>query len=604
MKFIELKRQIDEVPELATLPGITAELLSILQSKKVSIESVTALVETDPALTTKILRASNTSDEKLKYTTDTVRDAISHLGLNRIRTILFQFTVYSKLFRLTPKQQELMHVYWIHSVACAHVCRILAARFGIKTENREFTAGLLHDLGKLFMIQFYPDQCVHIQQSISQTSMNDIDAENKVLGATHATIGGWLAEKWNLPPVYAETMKYHHDPSMATIHQALAALVNFAEICCCKIGYGFMEGNSPVPIDHSRGWAFLEPLYPGLQKMHENKLLTSIKNELETQPGFSELVRGDNLFHKYTHDNMMNVDTLRASVDRIQDFASLPSIATELFTFLDDPNVSLGKLSVMLKGNPALNDSVLRIVNSPFYDFDNRIRTIQQAAAFLGLTEFTSLLVTTSIISNLYGEKWHGLPKIEAYWDHAIGCGMIAHYLASQLSLPTRGREFTAGVLHDLGKLVLLEHYSAASSLIDLRMQGENCTDIEAEMAIIGVPHTEIGTWIAEKWNLHPSYIDVLRFHHVPSLARVNISLVAVVHVADILLQGRNIGLSEGSMRADITTDEGWLALKKIYPAAQAVDPMKLVSDIPFSVDDVRQFLGLISGPGGEDHSL
>ncbi len=120
MKFSDLKKRVDEVPELATLPGVTAELLSILQSKDVPIEYIAAIIETDPALTTKILRAIRSIREKSPETIVSIHEVISHLGLYEIRTILFHFTVYSKLFRFKSEQQEWMHQYWSDSVACAH----------------------------------------------------------------------------------------------------------------------------------------------------------------------------------------------------------------------------------------------------------------------------------------------------------------------------------------------------------------------------------------------------------------------------------------------------------------------------------------------------
>jgi len=596
VKFSDLKKRVDEVPELATLPGVTAELLSILQSKDVPIEYISAIIETDPALTTKILRAIRSLREKSPETIVSIHEVISHLGLYEIRTILFHFTVYSKLFRFKSEQQDWMHQYWVHSVACAYVSRMLAIKFGIQTENREFIAGLLHDLGKLYLIQFQPNQCNQIQQSITETSMNDIDAENKLLGATHAMIGGWLAERWDLPPAYVEIMKYHHEPRMATTDQNLSALINFAETCCIKIGYGFMEGSFTLPIDHSRGWAILESLHPSLGKMDEMNLLTDIKSELKNQPGFMTLVQGDNLFPTIRSDHTTNIDVLRARIDAVQELDSLPSVTTKLLTFLDDPNVSLGKLSSIVKGDPALSDRVLRIVNSPFYDFQDRFRTIQQAAAFLGLSEFTNLLVAISFISILYSKKAQTHPKIEAYWNHAIGCGMISHFLASQLSLPTRGREFTAGILHDLGKLVLVEYFTAAADMIDMRIQTEQCSDIQAEIAIIGVPHTEIGGWVAEKWNLPDSYIEVMRFHHVPSQAHVNTLLVSTIHVADTILQMRGTGLPEGPMHIDMSTDEGWQTLTNLHPQARDIDPVHLITEVPFSIDDARNFLALISG--------
>jgi HD-like signal output (HDOD) protein len=208
--------------------------------------------------------------------------------------------------------------------------------------------------------------------------------------------------------------------------------------------------------------------------------------------------------------------------------------------------------------------------------------------------------VTISLISKLYnGEKAQRYPKIEAYWDHAIGNGMVSHFLVSQLSLSTRGREFTAGILHDIGKLALLEHFTAAADVIDRRIQSEQCSDIQSELAIVGVPHTEIGGWIAEKWNLPASYIEVIRYHHVPAQALGNTLLASIIHIADGILQMRGVGLIEESVQIDINMKERWQILARVHPQARDVDLVQLITEIPFSIEDTRNFLTLISGRNG-----
>ncbi len=297
MKLAELKSRVDDISDLATPPGVTAELLQILQSENVPIKDITSIIETDPALTIKILRVVNSPTYGIKGRVDTIQNALTLLGLNEVRTVLFHYTVFSKFFKTRQKQRDWMQRFWIHSVACAYVARSLAARFNIRTENKEFIAGLLHDVGKLALIEFIPAELDAVHRSMHKGRMVDIDAEFKNLGATHSMIGGWLAEKWHLPSSYMEAILYHHDPKKVNFNQQLVALINIAELGCIKMGFGFMEENYRTTLENCRGWVILEGTRPLMKTIDTTKLLESIKFELENQTEFAKLAVGTHLFH-------------------------------------------------------------------------------------------------------------------------------------------------------------------------------------------------------------------------------------------------------------------------------------------------------------------
>ncbi len=296
MKLAELKQRVDEIPDLATPPGVTAELLQILQSENVPIRDITSIIETDPALTIKILRVVNSPTYGIKGRVDSIQNALTLLGLNEVRTVLFHYTVFSKFFKTRQKQREWMQRFWIHSVACAYVARSLAARLGLRTENKEFIAGLLHDIGKLALLEFVPAELDALHHTMQKSRMIDIDAEFKNLGATHAMIGGWLAEKWHLPSTYTEAIVYHHDPKKVNLNQQLVALINMAELCCIRMGFGFMEENYRTALENSRGWVMLETIRPAMKSMDPAKLVEEIRYELENQTEFAKLSVGTNLF--------------------------------------------------------------------------------------------------------------------------------------------------------------------------------------------------------------------------------------------------------------------------------------------------------------------
>ncbi len=591
MKVSELRTRIDDLSDLATLPGVTAELMSILQSKSIPVDYIGAVIQTDPALTAEVLRAANSWLKEGGSEALTIAEALDWLGEGELKSTLFHFTAYSKLMKFTPEQEQWMHEFWIHSAACAYVSRMLSSRFGIDTGSEDFIAGLLHDVGRLFLLEYLPDVAGQIQQAVMQKSMNETDAEIKLLGATHAAIGGWIAEKWNLPAPYRQTIAYHHDPKKAGEYSVLAALVNFSEACCIKLGYGFMEKPHDISIDHSKGWSVLESAYPGLRTMDEAGLLAELRSELKNQSGFTTLAQSSYLFTQMVADHTRKVDDIRNKIDGLTDLGTIPPIVTSLLAAVGNRDLSLRQMSAILDSDTAIAAKVLRVVNSPFYDFHEKIHTTQQAAAFLGLTEFSNLVLGIAFLTKLYSDKSWVVQNLDDYWEHAAACAIVARSLASRLGVPTGGIEFSAGLLHDLGKLVLIENFPEIALKITEHMQKEQCTDVQAEMAIIGVPHTEIGGWIADRWKLPPMYTEVIRFHSVPSQSQQYPILVSLIRIADTIVQMSGIGLSEGPVGMSLRTDEGWRMLVREYPFARDVDPDQMASELQFSIDDARGFL-------------
>ncbi len=293
----------------------------------------------------------------------------------------------------------------------------------------------------------------------------------------------------------------------------------------------------------------------------------------------------------------MNPAELKTRVENIREIATLPSVITELMGLLDDPNVSLRKLGSIVEADPALTVKVLRVANSPFYGIRGRIHTIQQAVALLGLTEFNNLLVSISLFSKLFNEKSRTLPQMSAYWDHSIACALISRTLVSKLFIPTGGREFTAGLLHDIGKLVLLEHFPSLAVNVQMKMFNEQKTDIQAEQEFLGVTHSEIGGWIAEKWRLPVSYVEVVKYHHSPALAQLNKSLVAVTQVANLISKQFDPAAQRYPQPTEpITETAAWQILKKENPSVQHVNLEQIMSEITLAADATKTMMSQMTG--------
>ncbi len=292
----------------------------------------------------------------------------------------------------------------------------------------------------------------------------------------------------------------------------------------------------------------------------------------------------------------MNLAEFKSRVENIRELATLPSIITELMELLDDPNVSLRRLGSIVEGDPALTVKVLRVANSPFYGIRGRIHTIQQAVALLGLTEFNNLLVSISLFSKLFNEKSKTLPQLSAFWDHSITCALLSRSLVARLFIPTGGREFTAGLLHDIGKLILLEHFPSLAVTVHMKMFNEHYSDLDAEQMILGVTHAEVGGWIAEKWRLPVSYVEVIKFHHQPSLAQLNKSLVAITQIANIISKQHDPTNQDNLKdQQPIAETEAWQILKTENISLQHLDLDQILSEIEYSEDAAKDIMSQLT---------
>jgi putative nucleotidyltransferase with HDIG domain len=138
-------------------------------------------------------------------------------------------------------QQTHLERLWKHSVAVAAISRLLAAQYNIPTEGKEYTAGLLHDMGKLVLIQYFPEQFLSIEAMISTESISDIDAEQRIVSISHAEIGRLIGEKWRLPKEYLDVMQFHHRPGLSSNHSLLCAVVRCADLFSEQWGFGIGE---------------------------------------------------------------------------------------------------------------------------------------------------------------------------------------------------------------------------------------------------------------------------------------------------------------------------------------------------------------------------
>lgn len=222
---------------------------------------------------------------------------------------------------------------------------------------------------------------------------------------------------------------------------------------------------------------------------------------------------------------------------------SLPSVCTRLNEALDNPRSSTLDIAELIGNDAALTARLLRLVNSTFYGFPTRIETPSQAVMIIGTAHLCDLALTTAI-TRMFRDIPEDLVSMESFWRHSIACGLTARVLAAHRQEPNAERFFVAGVLHDIGRLVLFQQAPdlARAALSRARQRGELLHHAERE--VVGFDHAAIGATLLRTWGLPASLEESVAYHHDPLEAHRHPLEAAVVHVADIMTQALSFGTS------------------------------------------------------------
>jgi len=200
----------------------------------------------------------------------------------------------------------------------------------------------------------------------------------------------------------------------------------------------------------------------------------------------------------------------------------------------------------------------LRLANSPFFGFANRLSTVAEAVSLLGIQQIQDMLVASSVL-----EQFKGVPddmvNKESFWRHSLAVGITARLLAMERRLPKPDKFFVAGLLHDVGRLLLLSQAGEWAKKVFECYQSDKILLREAEKKILGYDHQQIAAELLQSWSYPTALVQSVAFHHAPngSVARLD---AAVVHIADHLVNAMGIG-SSGEKYISPLDEKAWALL-------------------------------------------
>ena len=236
----------------------------------------------------------------------------------------------------------------------------------------------------------------------------------------------------------------------------------------------------------------------------------------------------------------------------------IPHVVNKIMAITRDPDSSMAQLSQVISYDVMATANLLKAANSAYYGCAKKFDSIHQAIVFLGMDEVVDLVLLTSSAENLKRQqKGYGLAAGDL-WRYSVASALLARKLATTKSMDNVHLIFTAALLKDIGKVVLQQYVADGYEKIKALVCQGNCSFREAEKAVLGIDHAELGALVARVWQFSPRMIDIIGNHHWPAQAILAKTETAIVHASDVLcmMMGVNGGLDELAYRFDRDTIE------------------------------------------------
>ncbi|MCD6262597.1 MAG: HDOD domain-containing protein [Deltaproteobacteria bacterium] len=272
----------------------------------------------------------------------------------------------------------------------------------------------------------------------------------------------------------------------------------------------------------------------------------------------------------------MKLKKLERIVTHIEDLPTLPTTVLKITELINNPKSSARDIADIVTDDQVLTARLLKLVNSSFYGFPQKISTVTGAIVLLGFDAIRDLLLTTSIFDVFLTKNKAIKNDLERLWKHSLGCAVAAKVIGSYTKHDKLEELFVAGLLHDIGKVVEALFFPDDFSRISSLVTQKRIRIVQAEEEILGFTHADTGKLLAEQWNLPPKLVSVIANHHTAEkLTGRFIQEISIVHISDIICRALDLG-SGGDNMIPPLNEQAWdilsLDTDLIYEIMEKVD--------------------------------
>jgi putative nucleotidyltransferase with HDIG domain len=230
-------------------------------------------------------------------------------------------------------------------------------------------------------------------------------------------------------------------------------------------------------------------------------------------------------------------------ISGIPTLGSHGEILNEMEEALNDPDSTLTDVGHVIEKDPDLTARLLKLGNSSFFGFPSRMETVSETINLIGIQQVQDL-ISVSVVVEIFEGVSEELANMGSFWKHSMACGLAARQLALARRVPKPEKFFVAGLLHDIGRLVLYSRTPEDAQNVFRAYLTDKVLLRDAEQQVLGFDHTEIGEALLKAWNYPVNLINAVRFHHQPMSAGPFQLEASIVHVGDHIVNALQLGCS------------------------------------------------------------
>lgn len=282
----------------------------------------------------------------------------------------------------------------------------------------------------------------------------------------------------------------------------------------------------------------------------------------------------------------MSDKDVQEAIRRIRELPTLPSILLRIIETVNDPDSSALDLGQHIAADQSLSATILRVVNSAYYGFYRQVNSVTTAIVILGFHEVRNLALMAKAFQ-AFADSNSRYDRRQL-WRHSLATAMAAERIARLRRLNADGGHFIAGLLHDLGKVVLDTLYPVEYALVVRRAHNEKTPVLDQEIRAFNLDHTQAGAMLAGHWNLPTPVAEAMARHHHPDSAQVAQELVHVTALANYLTYQAHLGEASAGVPPPVPASS-------VAALAMSAEHMAQVTgDVLHARDRIDELLGAV----------
>ena len=254
----ELKKTIMTTGDLPPMPVVATKVIQLVENGKADAAEIARAIASDPAVSARILKIANSTFYGCRREIQSLSDAVVVLGHNTLKGLAVAASV-KEIYRPAGLTENML---WEHSFGAAVAARIIASQSRRVNADEAFLAGLFHDFGKIIMNLREKEKFRLVTERCYNEMLRFEDIEQSVFPYSHAELGGYVLEKWNLPKTLINSVMMHHSFTFTdqddTFQRNLTAITALADLICIKLGIGTRAPLEEIDLIHSQAAIILE----------------------------------------------------------------------------------------------------------------------------------------------------------------------------------------------------------------------------------------------------------------------------------------------------------------------------------------------------------